>query len=132
VAPVEPAQPAAAAEFAPWMVWPTYLWGGWVRWMELSLRMWQSLLDGERRGLMRLEPADAVERPLTPAPWLPEVSATVIPLRRRTDPPGAEGTRISMRFYMPGLPWNGTGAKVIAVDALVARREASAPGEAEE
>lgn len=53
-------------------------------------------------------------------PWVPKVETTVIPLRRRTDPPGQQAAKISMELRVPSLPWLG-GGKVIAIDALLNR-----------
>jgi hypothetical protein len=53
-------------------------------------------------------------------PWLPKVEATVIPLRRRSDPPEGQASRISLRVQIPVLPWLGVG-NVIAIDTTVLR-----------
>lgn len=62
-------------------------------------------------------------------PWVPKVETTVIPLRRRTDPPGQQAAKISMELRVPALPWLG-GGNVISMDAFLPRdqeAEAEAP-----
>lgn len=48
-------------------------------------------------------------------PWMPKLETQVIPLRRATDPPGAEGSRITMRLAMPPV----FGASAVSIDTLM-------------
>lgn len=82
-------------------------------WLQGSQRFWSAgfrmlgqPVPGSNDGLRRA----------SDVPWLPHVEAQVIPLRRKTDRPGSEATRYSMR--MP-IPWPIAGAKVISLEAIV-------------
>lgn len=55
------------------------------------------------------------ERRTAVLPWVPKLEAQVIPFRRATDPPGAEGSRITMRMAMPAM----FGASAFSIDTLV-------------
>lgn len=55
------------------------------------------------------------ERRASVLPWMPKLETQVIPFRRATDPPGAEGSRITMRMAMPAI----FGASAVSIDTLV-------------
>lgn len=110
----------------PSVAWPWNAWSTGFRWFEVWMRSWQSILEAAQPGHARLDSPDdrKEERRRVPGmPWMPRVEASVIPLRRRTDPPASEATRISMRVIVPSLPWNGAAGNVLTLDTLVARRD---------
>lgn len=88
----------------PWMGWWMQ---GWTSWFESYGVKGAASDDDDRR--------DAV------VPWLPKIESTVVPFRRRDDPPGAEGARISLRVRVPGLPWSESPGSVISIDTLTPR-----------
>jgi hypothetical protein len=91
----------------PWMEFWRSMWAGWLGHGLYHSSEAERAVGGERRHDDGL-------------PWMPKVETTVIPLRRRTDPPGQHADRISMRVQIPNLPWLG-GENVIAFDAVVPR-----------
>lgn len=102
----------------------------WIKWSEAamleSMKWFDVWLQGTQRfwgaGFRTLgRPVAAKEdlRRVSDMPWIPHLEAEVIPLRRKTDQPGAEATRISMRVPMP---WPIGGADVISLQAIVGRR----------
>jgi len=113
-------------------MWPGLPWMG--PWLEFWTSMWTGWLGQglrhplagavHRRGGMERRHEEGL-------PWMPKVETTVIPLRRRTDPPGQQADRISMRMQVPTLPWL-PGGNVISIDTVVPRvradDEASEPG----
>ena len=101
-------------------MWPAVPWMN--PWFELWTTMWSGWLGyGVQRHPGAARPAAGGERRREDGlPWVPKVETTVIPLRRRTDPPGQQADRISMRMQVPSLPWLG-GENVIAFDAVVPR-----------
>lgn len=122
-----PAPEPGDGSAGPWSAWPWSGWNGGLQFFEAWLQAWQSFAGSESRGARYDDSADGADdrRRVPAASWLPRVEATVIPLRRQTDPPGAEATRISMHFMVPPMPWSGLGGNVISVDALLARRTAN-------
>ena len=107
----------------------------WIKWSESamteSMKWFDVWLQGSQRfwsaGFRMLgQPAPGPKGGLRRASdlsWMPQVEAQIIPLRRKTDRPGAEATRYSMR--MP-IPWPIGGAKVISLEAIVG--QAGEPG----
>lgn len=90
-------------------------------WLQGTQRFWSAGLRAfGPLGMPR--PKDG-QRRSSDLPWVPQLDAEVIPLRRKTDQPGAEATRISMRLPMP---WTVGGADVISLEAIVGRRQAEA------
>jgi len=100
----------------------------WIKWSESamteSMKWFDVWLQGSQRfwsaGFRMLgqpvpDPKDGLRR-ASDLSWMPHVEAQVIPLRRKTDRPGSEATRYSMR--MP-IPWPIGGAKVISLEAIV-------------
>lgn len=59
------------------------------------------------------------ERRASGLPWVPQFDTKVIPFRRATDPPGAEGSRITMRMAMPAVFGASAYTNVLSVDTLV-------------
>ncbi len=122
--PPDAAPFSAAAAWVPWLGLP------WTAWNE-GLRLWQAWCQAWQpngSGVVGppAEVAELGERRMAPiAPWLPQVDATVIPLRRNGDAPGARAARLSLRVRMPSLPWSGPG-EVIALEAIVARADPAA------
>jgi hypothetical protein len=116
----EGSRTAPGAELPP--VWPGLPWMN--PWMELWTSMWSTWLGYgfHRRPGAGRQPAAGERRHEDGVPWLPTVERTVIPLRRRTDPPGRQADRISMRVQVPNLLWLG-GENVIAFDAVVPRSQ---------
>ncbi|WP_332673590.1 hypothetical protein [Aromatoleum sp.] len=100
----------------------------WIKWSESAMTESMKWFDVWLQGSQRLwsagfrmlgQPAPAPNDGLRRASdlsWMPHVEAQVIPLRRKTDRPGSEATRYSMR--MP-IPWPIGGAKVISLEAIV-------------
>lgn len=112
----------------PWIELSGTAWTGGMQvfgaWMRACQAMWGIALPRPPR---RETAAGGNERRRSPEiPWVPQLEAKVIPLRRRTDPPGSEATRVAMRMLVPALPWSGLGADVISVEAIVGRRETPA------
>lgn len=116
---------------APFHMWPGQPWmTPWMTpWVEFWANYWTTLLGqglaapqsvSQRRG----EGTD--RRHGEGLPWLPKVETSVIPLSRRTDPPGQQADKISMRVQVPNLPWIG-GGNVIAFDAVVPRSDREDP-----
>lgn len=107
----------------------------WVKWSESAMnegmKWFDVWLQGAQRfwgagfrafgqqGMLAPTDKDGMRR-ASDLPWMPHVEAEVIPLRRKTDRPGDEATRYSMR--MP-IPWPIGGAKVISLEAIVGRTE---------
>lgn len=92
----------------PWLE----LWAGfWTTWLGPGFQVWPT---GER------QPPGSERRQEDGLPWMPKLETTVIPLRRRTDPPGQHAEKISLRMQLPNLPWLGD-SKVIAIDTVVQR-----------
>lgn len=109
---------------APWTSLSPYLLAG-LPWLEAWLKIWQLAANLQYHGERPTDGAEEVkdDRRRDPeAPWLPRIESTVIPLCRRTDPPGSEAARITMRFSVPNVPWAGTGGNVIVLDTLLPRR----------
>jgi hypothetical protein len=99
-----------------------------MRWFEVWLRGVQRFW-GAGAGTTAQPVRVAVEgsRRASDLPWIPQVEAQVIPLRRKTDQPGAEVTRYSMRVP---IPWPIAGAKVISIETVVGRGKGNpAPGD---
>lgn len=94
-------------------VWLGMPWTGW--WMQ----GWNAWLQQYRVDGAAADPDDRRNNGLPP--WLPKVESTVVPFRRRDDPPGAEGARISLRVRMPSLPWTEGSGSVISIDTLTPR-----------
>ncbi len=102
----------------------------WVKWSESAMLEGMKWFDVWLQGTQRFwsigfrtlgRPVTGKEdlRRASDMPWIPHLEAEVIPLRRKTDQPGAEATRISMRVPMP---WPIGGADVISLHAIVGRR----------
>jgi hypothetical protein len=101
-----------AAEGA--LVWPM------LPWMTYWAEVWGAWLGGFPGVSVASLKGKEERRQEDGLPWLPKVETMVIPLRRRTDPPGGAAARISMRMQIPPLSWLG-GGNVIAIDTLVPR-----------
>lgn len=105
------------------------LWSGlWMTpWVDFWTSMWTSWLGQGGFGLPNMRPhhGEAARRQEDSLPWLPRVETTVIPLRRRTDPPGEQAEKISLRVQMP---WLG-GGNVIAIDTVVPRGRSNGSAE---
>jgi len=107
----------------------------WVKWSESamleSMKWFDVWLQGTQRfwsvGLRTFGPLGTAQkeglRRTSDLPWVPQLEAQVIPLRRKTDEPGTEATRISMRLPMP---WTVGGADVISLEAIIGRRQGGA------
>jgi hypothetical protein len=98
------------------------LWTGlpWMSpWLDLWASVWTSWLGGGPLTAPRPghKSGEGTRRQEDGLSWLPRLETTVIPLRRRTDPPGEQAEKISLRMQMP---WLG-GGNVIAIDTVVAR-----------
>jgi hypothetical protein len=100
---------ADAAPFLAAAVWGPWLGLPWTAWNE-GLRLWQTWCralqpDGNGMTEQSADAAEPGERRLTTiAPWLPRVSATVIPLHRNGDATGARAARLSMRVRCTNKP----------------------------
>jgi hypothetical protein len=98
---------------------------GWLGlpWVNLWLQAWASWL--EQWGMVgRSRPPGAAadqERRQPELPWVPQFEATVVPLRRRDDQPGAEAAKVSMRLRVPAFPWSPGTSNIIAIDTLMPR-----------
>ena len=102
-----------------WLDWSESAVTEGMRWFEVWLRGVQRFW-GAGAGRVGQPVRVAVEgsRRASDLPWIPQVEAQVIPLRRKTDQPGAEATRYSMRVP---IPWPVAGAKVISIETVVGR-----------
>lgn len=130
VQPEEIVPDQGASVLGPSTAWPLNAWSTGFRWLEVWMRGWQSIMEAAQPGHARPgSPEDSAEerRRIPGLPWVPRVEASVIPLRRRSDPPASEATRISMRVMLPSLPWNGAAGNVLTLDTLVPRRDPEAP-----
>lgn len=107
----EASSQAAPAEGLPpaWlgMPWMNWWMQGWTTWLQNFAANAAPASDDDRRNAV--------------LPWLPKVESTVVPFRRRDDPPGAEGARISLRVRVPGLPWSEHSGSVISIDTMTPR-----------
>ena len=104
----------------------------WIKWSESAMTEGMKWFNVWMQGTQRFwgagfrafgAPAPVAKDGLRRAsdlPWMPHVEAQVIPLRRKTDRPGAEATKYSMRVP---IPWPITGAKIISLEAIVGQGE---------
>lgn len=104
-----PQEQAAAGAYLwpmlPWMMGWAEFWSAWLGGVPQP-----TLAGGASQGRGRHQEDGLL--------WLPKVEATVIPLRRHSDPPEGKASRLSLRVQIPALPWLGAG-NVIAIDATV-------------
>lgn len=123
--PGEPDDAAGKAEVldpAIWIKWSESAMTESMKWFDVWLQGSQRMWSAGFRMLGQPAPrANDGLRRASDLSWMPHVEAQVIPLRRKTDRPGSEATRYSMR--MP-IPWPIGGAKVISLEAIVGQ-----PGE---
>jgi hypothetical protein len=52
-------------------------------------------------------------------PWVPQFDAKVVPLRRASDPPGTEASRVTMCVAMPTVFGLGAFTNMLRVDTLL-------------
>lgn len=124
------AHKAAAATSAPGAAsapeWPMgdllALWSGQF-WMNMWMQGWSAWLQqfGLSGPARQTLPGNGDDRRQPAIPWLPQFEATVVPLRRRDDLPGAEAAKVSMRLRVPTFPWTAGTSNVIAIDTLMPR-----------
>lgn len=128
-----PTQPPAVERrrrrWDPWIALPGGMWTGALRAFDVWLRLWEQIWAVAPAPARPRRGGEHERRHADNVPWVPQFEATVIPLRRRTDPPGAEATRLSMRLPMPPMPWSEGGANVISVETIIARRRQAAEEE---
>lgn len=96
------------------------MWMG-LPWFELWVRGWEVWCGQWREAIPDVDAFASQERRKAPLPWVPQVEATVIPLRRREDAPGLEATRWSLHLHVPAPPWMGASSNVIAIDTVLPR-----------
>lgn len=98
------------------------LWSG-QAWMNIWMQGWSAWLQqfGMTDGALRASPGSGDDRRQPAIPWLPQFEATVVPLRRSSDLPGAEAAKVSMRLRVPAFPWAAGTSNVIAIDTLMPR-----------
>lgn len=106
------------------------MWFG-TPWLTMWARTWTTWMQ-QLSALTALPTGDADrddERRLRGLPWLPYVETTVVPLRRSSDPPGAEAAKVSLRLRVPSSPWTPSETNVISFDALMPRSAATGGAE---
>ena len=105
------------------------LWTGWpaaamvesMKWFGMWLQGTQCLWEAASTFAQTGKSAgNNVQRRTSDLPWVPRIDTNVIPLRRRTDQPGSQATRISMRLPMP---WPMGGADVVSIEAILGGRD---------
>lgn len=94
------------------------------RWMTIGLQVWTAWLEqcGIALNQQDADSSRAEDRRRAGLPWLPQFESTVVQLRRRSDQPGAEAEKLSLRIQVPPLPWENGGGRVIAFDSLRPRK----------
>ncbi len=120
--PDDAASKAETLDPAIWLEWSQSAMTESMKWFDVWLQGSQRMWSAGFRMLGQPAPhqKDGLRR-ASDLSWMPQVEAQIIPLRRKTDRPGSEATRYSMR--MP-IPWPIGGAKVISLEAIVGQ-----PGE---
>lgn len=63
--------------------------------------------------------ANGSDRRAAALPWVPQFDAKVVPLRRASDPPGTEASRVTMCVAMPAVFGLGAFTNMLRVDTLL-------------
>lgn len=86
-------------------------------WLEIVTLPFAAALRGERSFPRPAAPEH--ERRAGALPWVPQFDAQVIPLRRASDPPGREASRLTMSVAMPAVPGAAGCAGLLRVDTVL-------------
>lgn len=102
------------------------MWSG-LAWYEAWIKMWTAAFDPRRADDLsegRSSEPSRAERRAAGLPWVPQLDAKVIPLRRATDSDGTEASRISLRMAVPTLFAGLDTANVICFETIMPMQSA--------